>query len=418
MKANTFHLPPPKSSLSTDADIKSNAKSDLKEFSVYKWVLLVFIISSLQIVISTFSIQFLDEWSIDVKNFADHSVVRNSDGEPNHVRMPQRRNQQVLILMASPGTPQFKNLEQNLYLWNKEFKLRPWSWAIPDISPTIYNQEDGFKPFIESVYFLATSPPRGYDGFNRTAKTKSDFFVKQFSRCFLFEWMKNKHLLISSDKFHLLQEGENSVRKLLQLLPWRDNRFALYGSDRDVKVAVLYPIDRFDHILRFFQSVAPPELTFLEWLSHLEDLSSFDVLSLAQSIQDEGISVEVLPFSNTESNSLNKLIICNVLGAVDCVNEETPKFIDNDEDDTKSKYEDDTKSKDEDDTESNDEDDTESDRDKSSTTRDVSLPNKTQFLRLLSDYECSFQFMTMCSSEVSTQQARDDLINHIRSYKV
>lgn len=398
MKGNACHSPSSKFSSNLDSSMNSSNRSRLRDLPIHRWVLLVFIIAILQLIVSTFSIGLLDSWPMNRKYVSEHIVISSNLDHGNYqVRLPKRRDQQVLILIASPGTPDFKKLEQNLHQWNKALKIGPWSWAIPDISPTIYNTNDGFGPFIESVSFLATSPPRGYDGFNRTAKTKSDYFLTQFSQSFLFEWMKNKHILICSDQFYMFHKGvDESVRTLLLSLPWWDDRYSLYGSNQDVKVAVLYPTNRFEHISNVFQSVAPPRVTFLEWLSRLEDLSSFDVLSLAQSFQDKGISVEVLPFSSTEFNTLNDLVICKVLGGIDCDNGKMPKPIDTDD---------------------VDDDEPDSKENAPGETRKPSLPDKEHFLKLLSDYECSFQFMTMCSSNVSTEQARKNFLSHIRSYQ-
>lgn len=305
--------------------------------------------------------------------------------DKNAFPMPKRRHQKVVILMASPGIA-FSELEQELYHWDKETQLQPWSWAIPDIRPEVYNVQEGFKPLMESIHFHSTSPPRGHEEFDRASKNQSDFFLEQFSQGFLFEWVKNKNILISSDHFHLWKDNVKSVRKLLSLLPWHDRRYSLYGSNMDVKVVVLQPMDKLKHINHVFQlfsssSLSSQPSSISEWLATLDDLSSFDTLSLAQRFQDEGIKVDVLAFDNHNANNLKRLVACHILGISICQN----GSISNDQVEVKH-Y-----------------------------SNHTSFPDYKRFLSLWTEYECSFDFVTSCTSNLTTSDAKANLLEYIQN---
>jgi len=242
----------------------------------------------------------------------------------------KERKQQVVIIVSSPCSG-FDMVEKDFMKWSKEFKIRPYTYALPDISPEIYSSRDAFRPFLNAIQTKIKSAPRGFENHNRTEYKQAKLLIDEFHHGFNSQWMQNKDILIGSDMFNHFRDQrvrEKFVNILVKLMPWNDSRFSLYGSNDRIKVVVLYRSSRSRHVYSMWENSSSKE-KFGEWILS-KGYSNLDMLSTANEFSRYGTMVDVIDVDHVAEMklSLSHFIACNSLN-LDCNKAGLLKKIDN-----------------------------------------------------------------------------------------
>ena len=242
----------------------------------------------------------------------------------------KERKQQVVIIVSSPCSG-FDVVEKDFMKWSKEFKIRPYAYALPDISPEIYSSRDAFRPFLNAIRTKIKSAPRGFDNHNRTEYKQAKLLIDEFHHGFNSQWMQNKDILIGSDMFNHFRDQrirEKFVNVLVKLMPWNDSRFSLYGSNDRIKVVVLYRSSRSRHVYAMWKNSSSKE-KFGEWILS-KGYSNLDMFSTANEFSRYGAMVDVIDVDHVAEMklSLSHFIACNSLN-LDCNKAGLLKKIDN-----------------------------------------------------------------------------------------
>lgn len=224
---------------------------------------------------------------------------------------------ELVIIVSAPASG-FDAVEKDLIAWSKDYKIRPYSYVVPDISPTNYTKSKGCLQLIDAILTKVTSAPRGFDGYNFTKYMASDYLITEFQKEFNSLWMQNKNILIGSD--HLSHFSSEKVRRksldrLLKMFPWNDARFSLPGTNNDAKVILLYRSSRMKHLQELWSSSAS-HVDFIEWLSSYDASNHVDIFSTTEVFTKKGLKVDVVDVDNIVDNgqNLTKYILCEVIG--------------------------------------------------------------------------------------------------------
>lgn len=245
----------------------------------------------------------------------DLSLVEKANS-PNPTS--KRRDQGLIIIVGSPGVG-FASLEKDLTIWSKQYSIRPYSYALPNISPQKYNITEGFLPLIDALTTKVTSAPRGFPTYNRTKSNSSAFFIEEFRQGFNSQWLQNKNIIVGSDSFHhILDNNELKIDKFISefvgLLPWNDERYSLSGSNDRSTAFVLYRSSRIDHVQSAW-SVSSPKRSFVEWITSRDCFNQLDQFSIAEKLYQKGIDVDIIDVNHVVELdlSLSHYIACHIL---------------------------------------------------------------------------------------------------------
>lgn len=242
----------------------------------------------------------------------------------------KERKQQVVIIVSSPCSG-FDMVEKDFMKWSKEFKIRPYAYALPDISPELYSSRDAFRPFLNAIRTKIKSAPRGFDNHNRTEYKLAKLLIDEFHHGFNSQWMQNKNILIGSDMFNSFRDQrirEKFVNVLVKLMPWNDSRFSLYGSNDRIKVVILYRSSRSRHVYSMWKNSSSKE-KFGEWILS-KGYSNLDMFSTANEFSRYGAMVDVIDVDHVAEMklSLSHFVACNSLN-LDCIKAGLLKKIEN-----------------------------------------------------------------------------------------
>mmetsp|Transcript_11481 Transcript_11481/g.17224 ORF Transcript_11481/g.17224 Transcript_11481/m.17224 type:complete len:410 (-) Transcript_11481:479-1708(-) len=231
----------------------------------------------------------------------------------------KERKQQVVIIVSSPCSG-FDMVEKDFMKWSKEFKIRPYTYALPDLSSELYSSRDAFRPFLNAIRTKTKSAPRGFDDHNRTEYKQAKSLIDEFHHGFNLQWMQNKDIVIGSDTFNYFRDHgirEKFVNVLVKLMPWNDSRFSLYGSNDRIKVVVLYRSSRSRHVYSMWKNSSSNE-KFGEWILSKGYLN-LDMFSTANEFSRYGAMVDVIDVDHVAEMklSLSHFIACNSLH-LDC----------------------------------------------------------------------------------------------------
>lgn len=238
---------------------------------------------------------------------------------PKNVTLKQKstRARELAIILSGPVSG-FETVEKDLIAWSKDYKLRPYTYAIPDISPINYTKSQGSLQLIDAIRTKVSSVPRGFDGYNLTKHMASDSLIREFQKEFNSLWMQNKNILIGSDQityFTSEKVRRKTLHRLTELFPWNDVRFSLPGTNNDAKVILLYRSSRVQHLQALWSSSKIQE-DFIEWLSSNDIIVHMDIFSTAEVLAREGLKIDVVDVDYVVDNgqNLTKYILCEVIG--------------------------------------------------------------------------------------------------------
>ncbi len=236
------------------------------------------------------------------------------------IERPRQHHQEVIVIVGSPETG-FGRLEKNLIQWTKDHLIRDYSYAIPDLSPKIYNATQGFHPLMESILYKVAGPPRGTSSFSRETMNKTETLLEEFRSAFNREWMKNKHFVIGADTFREISPDTRSrvIDALINLLPWKDKRYSLRGSNDDVTAIILYRQWRVAYLKSLWAAhvAQDDEQTFSTWIQNSKEsyMHEIDPLHIADEFLEKGFKIAILDIDYIVSNKMNlsHYIACNIL---------------------------------------------------------------------------------------------------------
>lgn len=226
------------------------------------------------------------------------------------------RRQRVLLL-SGPLQSGLSKLNSDISQWSKSYKLGGWSWSIPEITNYNYTRDQGFDPLVDSmVYGLSHKLEMG-PRYRDTRREVADYFLKEYRAAFVAEWMKNKSILVGSEKFFTAANGK-IIESFVDMLPWNHPQFSLSGSKDDITVLICYRPSRVQHLASLWRtSVDYKKLSFSKWLLSSDRINDIDALGLAEEFVKRGISVIIMDVEDVLKNHLDLgyYISCNILDA-------------------------------------------------------------------------------------------------------
>lgn len=242
--------------------------------------------------------------------------------ESMHQKIVPRKLKRALkrefaIILSAPASG-FESVQKDLIAWSKVYKIRPYSYVIPDMDPINYTKSQGSLQLMDAILTKVSSVPRGFDGYNITKHAKSDYLITEFQKEFNSLWMQRKNILIGTDHLSYFQSEKirrKFLDRLIKLFPWNDLRFSLPGTNNDAKVILLYRSSRIKHLQALWSSSASQE-NFTEWLSSYNNFVHLDVFSTVDILARRGLKVDVIDVDYVVDNgqNLTKYILCEVIG--------------------------------------------------------------------------------------------------------
>ena len=246
--------------------------------------------------------------------FTKNRLIHQVDAKSKQKNTPK---QAVVIIASAPGLG-YEIVEKDLIDWSKNYKIRPYSYVVPDISPDNYTKSQGCLPLVDAILTKASSVPRGFDGYNLTKNNSSDYLIMEFQKEFNSIWMQNKNILIGSDHLPYFQDEKLRrlvINRLVEMFPWNDKRLSLPGSNRDAKVIVLYRSSRINHLQSYWSS-SSANVEFIDWLSSYDVIRHIDIFSTADVFSRNGLKVDVVDVDYVvkKGQNLTAFILCEVIG--------------------------------------------------------------------------------------------------------
>ena len=228
-------------------------------------------------------------------------------------------HQEAIIIIGSQGTG-FHSVEQDLIQWSKDYSIRPYTYALPNIPRTKYNNSQGFIPLLDALATQVVSAPRGFPTYNRTKSNLSAFFIEEFRQGFNAQWIQNKNIILGSDQFHYIMDHDQTgsdnnsnhankrkieqfVEEFVGLMPWNDERYHLSGSNDRATALLLYRTSRLQYVKSLWSSTSSPlspsnsNKTFVEWMlssSRPQSQHLDPALIIADKLHQAGINIAVV----------------------------------------------------------------------------------------------------------------------------
>jgi hypothetical protein len=269
---------------------------------------------------------------------SDKAPVKKHSRKKNWTR---KNNQQVddepkpqeFVIVSGASSSGYTELESNFANWTQEFKMYPWSWALPELSSAEYTKKENFRPFIESLVYTSATVPEN-EAFDRKKRILITFLLSKFQDGFVEQWVQNRNILMGSDELSVALDetnGDNFMRAITKHLPWNDKRYALLKGGK-LSVIILHRSSHQNNLRRLYENVISngkskngetvsstlsSKKTFTSWLVNDFNFDTLDSYGLANKLLNNGISVSFVNVDDIEDGNgnvdLTHYVSCNVL---------------------------------------------------------------------------------------------------------
>ena len=298
----------------TPGKILAQKDSSVKKAFVLKLCLVTVIFVSLSILRKGKLIESYVNILGPVRLLTEFDRLRLIESKPP--QKPKQRRQEVIIVIGLASS-NYNVLEKDLIEWSKEYKIRPYTYSLPDLNPELYSYHSGFQPFISALKYKVLSSPRGFAKRNHTEGRIFQTLIQEFRDQFNSHWMQNKHLIIGSDALNSFQSNiirERVVNILESLMPWNDARFSLYGSNERITAVVCYTSERVKQLQSIWK-VTNSNQRFVSWLTSEEGKRNLDIFSTANELKMRGANVVVLDIDDifNSKRSISHSFACEIL---------------------------------------------------------------------------------------------------------
>mmetsp|Transcript_10290 Transcript_10290/g.11394 ORF Transcript_10290/g.11394 Transcript_10290/m.11394 type:complete len:400 (-) Transcript_10290:110-1309(-) len=235
-----------------------------------------------------------------------------------------RNADQRFVIFSGSNSAEFIKVQNDLTTWSQHYKIHPWKFAYPDVSPTMYNKTQASGPLIKSLSYLNTGVSKEKFNFNRIKKLEADHLVETFTDAFIHRWLQGGNILMGSTKLNLILDNVNGdclLKGFLKTMPWNDPKYDLKGSVDSLEVVIIHRSNHIEHLKSIWASSKQEKSeSFSHWLINEFDFDEIDSYRMALKLIRNGISVSFVKvdvLQHDDQNDLTHFIACNILN-IEC----------------------------------------------------------------------------------------------------